>query len=293
MKVLLYIIIILIIVILIVIFESLREHKIFNVKTYRITNDKIPDVFKNTKIVMLSDLHNACYGTNNKLLYKKIEDLKPDLIIIAGDMPVSNSKNYENNIKTAEFISVLSDIADIYYGVGNHERRMRDRDYLKRDWDNYYNIIYKRNGIHKIYYMDNKKISVLKDGGKINIYGLDLDLSYYQHFSKKELSEKHIDNILGKADKSDFNIMIAHNPEYFKCYAAWGADLVLSGHVHGGMIRIPIFGGVVSPKPRLFPHYDYGKYQEAGSTMLLSNGLGSHSVKIRFNNVPEIVLIDL
>lgn len=293
MKVLLYIIIILIIAALIVVSESIREHKKFNVKTYKITNDKVPDTFKNTRIVMLSDLHNACYGKDNEVLYNRIKELKPDFIIIAGDMPVANSENKTLNFKTAEFIVKISDIADIYYGVGNHERRMLESVHLKKDWIKYQSILNNNSKNKKIYYMDNKRLSVSKGGKRINIFGLDLELAYYQRFSKKNLSEAEIIKNLGRPDKEEYNILIAHNPEFFESYVEWGADLILSGHIHGGMVRLPFIGGVVSPKPRLFPHYDYGEYKKDNTIMILSGGLGSHSIKLRLNNVPELILIEL
>ena len=292
MKVLLYIFIILIIFIASVILESNREHKNFKLTTYKLTNDKIPDTFKNKRIIVFSDLHNTFYGNDNEVLYKKIKELKPDFIILAGDMPVANSKNSELNLKTASFIAKLLDISDVYYGVGNHEKRMIESEPLKADWEKYYNIISSYKGKHKLYYMDNKKYSVTYGNRSINIYGLDIDLSYYQRFANINLTENEIVNMLGKTNPNEFNILIAHNPDYFTSYTKWGADLILSGHVHGGMVRLPFIGGVISPKPKLFPHFDYGEYNKDNSTMLLSNGLGSHSVKLRINNIPEIIVIE-
>ncbi|MBQ9277426.1 MAG: metallophosphoesterase [Lachnospiraceae bacterium] len=292
MKVLLYILIILIVLIIVIVLESIREHKIFKVKTYIISNDKVPDSFRKKRIVVFSDLHNTFYGDKNEKILSKIKALKPDIIILAGDMPVANSENRENNLKTAGFIAKLLDIADIYYGVGNHEKRMAKLEHLKADWEKYIGIISNYNGKHKLYYLDNKKISLNYDESRINIYGLDLELSYYQRFSKKTLSPEEISGNLGIPNPDEFNILIAHNPEYFKSYIEWGADLILSGHVHGGMVRLPIIGGVISPKPELFPHFDYGQYKKDNSIMILSNGLGSHSIKLRINNIPEILLIE-
>ena len=285
--------IILLIAILIVVIESIREHKKFKVTRYKISNEKIPDEFKNTKLLVLSDLHNAFYGKENEKLFNKIRELKPDFIILAGDMPVANTKNAENNIKTAKSIIKLSETADVFYGIGNHEKRMMVKDFLKDNWDEYYNIVKNHKGTHDFYIMNNKKIEIEREDKKINIYGLDLELSYYQRFSRLRPDVTDIEKSIGKPDKDKFNMLIAHNPEYFDIYEKWGADLTFSGHVHGGMIRLPVIGGVISPKPRLFPHYDYGKYEKNGRIMLLSSGIGSHSVKIRFNNIPEILLVEL
>ena len=98
---------------------------------------------------------------------------------------------------------------------------------------------------------------------------------------------------LGMPKEGAYNILVAHNPDYFGAYEKWGANLVLSGHNHGGLVRIPFIGGVISPRLHIFPKYTYGLYESSGTKMLLSNGLGSHSLKIRVNNIPEIVFIQI
>ena len=80
---------------------------------------------------------------------------------------------------------------------------------------------------------------------------------------------------------------------YFKDYANWGANLTFSGHVHGGIMQVPFIGGVISPKLKLFPEYDKGLFENSGKYMILSGGLGNHTIKFRINNLPEIVLVTL
>ena len=99
----------------------------------------------------------------------------------------------------------------------------------------------------------------------------------------------YLEKKLGRPDRSRFNILIAHNPSYFPAYAEFGADLVLSGHVHGGIARIPFLGGVISPALRLFPKYDGGRYREGESVMILGRGLGTHTIPVRFLNPGELV----
>lgn len=292
LKVFIYILIFCVVFILFIVLESIREHKIFKVKKYEISNEKIPEAFKNTRIIMLSDVHNTFYGVENERVLNTIREINPDFIILAGDIPVANTKHGKLNLKAAKFVTELSEITDVYYGLGNHEERMIEKDLLKDDWDNYYKIISSYRGSHKIIFMNNNKLSVKKNRESINIYGLNLELKYYQRFSNCILNPEDITDKLGELNKDKYNILIAHNPDYFESYVGYGADLILSGHVHGGMVRLPLIGGVVSPKPRLFPHYDYGLYVKNNSTMILSNGLGSHSVKLRINNVPEMVVIE-
>jgi hypothetical protein len=127
----------------------------------------------------------------------------------------------------------------------------------------------------------------------IVIYGSQIDRKYYKRFKIQPMERNYLESILGQPDRTVYNILIAHNPDYFPYYAEWGADLVLSGHIHGGMIRIPFINkGVVSPAVRLFPKYDGGMYREKESTMILSRGLGMHTIPIRLFNPAELVTID-
>ena len=94
-------------------------------------------------------------------------------------------------------------------------------------------------------------------------------------------------------NKNEFNILLAHTPFYFDEYEKWGADLTLCGHVHGGIVRLPLVGGLLSPDRKFFPKYDLGEYIKNKSTMIVSKGLGGSMVLIRVNCKPEIVNIKL
>ena len=100
-----------------------------------------------------------------------------------------------------------------------------------------------------------------------------------------------VDRYVGHSDNSRYQVLIAHNPLYFPQYAAWGADLTVSGHVHGGIIRLPLLGGVISPAIVLFPKYDGGKFEIDGKNMILSRGLGTHSIHVRMFNPCELCII--
>ena len=107
------------------------------------------------------------------------------------------------------------------------------------------------------------------------------------------MAEDYLAGILGAPETDTYTILIAHNPDYFPEYAAWGADLVLSGHVHGGIARLPLLGGVLSPAYRLFPKYDGGMFRENNSIMILGRGLGTHTIPVRFLNPGELVVVEL
>ena len=254
----------------------------FRVVKYSLGSHKIKEEHK---YIVLSDLHNKSYGKKNERLLKKIHKLSPEAILIAGDILTAKpGKSYEVAL---ELMKELAQKYPIYYGMGNHETRL----FL-------YPEVYGEMG--KNYEEDLKKIQVqlMRNESRecqdnIRITGLDMKREYYKRFHKKPMDKDYLRNTLGTVKTEEYEILLAHNPDYFEEYAAWGADLVLSGHVHGGMMRLPILGGVVSPAFRVFPKYDGGIFKEGKSTMILSRGLGMHTIPIRIFNPGELILIEL
>ena len=255
--------------------KSRYECGSFVVTRYTVRTDK--DIKSPVKIVALADLHNAEFGEGNSELLRAVEGESPDMIILAGDMITLNEA--ETNLKTAGVVEKLSLIAPVYYGIGNHEMRYQNMD-------RYMNIAGER-----VHFLTDEKLED-EDTGPV-IYGLDLDRSYYTRFYTKPLSAEELSSRLGFKESEKFNILIAHNPEYFEAYAGWGADLVFAGHIHGGLVRLPLLGGMISPRLKPFPKYDYGRYEKGRTTMLLTNGLGTHLIKLRVFNKPEIMSVTL
>lgn len=236
--------------------------------------------------VVLADMHNKSFGKENEKLLQKIREIDPDMILIAGDM--LNAKPGADFSKTAAFLKRLAEEYKIIYGMGNHEHRIslypEVYGSMKQD---YWNAIKHENIIPLV----NEKIEFEKNG--IVIYGSQTDKRFYKRFKLQKMEESYLPKLLGECKEKYFNILLAHNPDYFENYAAWGADLVLSGHVHGGIVRLPFLGGVISPACRLFPKYDGGIFREGRSTMLLSRGLGSHTIPVRMFNPGELHVIHL
>lgn len=283
---LLLILLIIIIGIIVIVVISHIENKKLRVTTYHISDVKIPRAFQGYKIVMLSDLHNNSFGINNVELLAKIDSINPDIVILAGDMMVGRPNT---PTKVAEnFVNALVEKYPVYYGIGNHELRVQLYDKYKDMWEKYFNNIDKR-----VVWLDNKKVYITIEGENICLYGLDIDKEYYSRHISREMDVSYIEEVLGDIDSSLYNIMIAHNPEYFDTYAKWGADLTLSGHNHGGIVNLPFVGGVISTRARLFPKYDRGLFTKDYKKLILSSGLGSHTIKISFNNIPEIIDIRL
>ena len=236
--------------------------------------------------VLLSDLHSKSFGAQNEKLLKAIDELSPDAVLSAGDMfTAQRSEKYK---VAAALMEQLSAKYPIYYGMGNHEHRVASEPEKFEDiYDRYMESLHKA-GIEPLI---NENVSI--PSANINVCGLQMDRHYYGKFRKKTMSKTYLKDILGKADADSFQILIAHNPDYFEEYAEWGADLVVSGHVHGGLMKLPILGGVLSPRLILFPEYDGGRFECDDSIMILSRGLGTHTLPIRIFNPGELVLVRL
>ena len=127
----------------------------------------------------------------------------------------------------------------------------------------------------------------------IDLYALSIPRVYYERKARVNLRGEDVKRLLGEADSNRFSLLLAHNPEYFKGYADWKPDLVISGHNHGGIARLPFIGGLISPRFKLFPHYDGGLFEEYGSKMILGRGIGSHTIPFRFLNPGELIVIHL
>lgn len=255
----------------------------FIIREYTCASDKL---HKDGRFILLSDLHNKSFGKNNDKLYNAIVKQKPDGILIAGDMYTSEVN--ERYLETAEFVSRLSEKYSVYYGNGNHEHKTRIEPEIFGDMYEDYMGRVKSAGTTVLINED-----VMLPPYNMNIYGLEMERSYYKKFSNRHMETTYLEKLLGKPDPDSFNLLIAHNPEYFETYAKWGADLTVSGHVHGGLMRLPVLGGVISPKLRIFPRYDGGRFEKEGKIMILSRGLGTHTLPIRIFNPGELIVIHL
>jgi len=272
-------VIILVILLWVMVFDSNR----FVIVRHSLSDRRIK---KPCRAVVLADLHNKCYGKNNEQLLAAVKDCKPDFILVAGDIPTAKKGK---GLEIA--ISLMSELAKdypVYYASGNHEHRMKLYPETYGDMGERYEEALREAGVHRLV---NEHISLEENG--IQIYGSEIDKSFYKRFGVQPMGADYMESILGKSGKGQYTVLIAHNPDYFPQYAAWGADLVLSGHIHGGIVRVPIWGkGVVSPNVRLFPKYDGGIFKEDKSAMLLSRGLGMHTIPVRLFNPGELLVVD-
>lgn len=259
----------------------------FETVHYHLTSEKLRS---ETTIVMLADLHNHQYGEENSVLLEEIRKNEPDLICIAGDMLIGNSRiPYDAGQKLV--LSLAKEYA-VFYGLGNHEARLlHDREIYGNRYEKYMEPIL--NAGVKVLIDSDTKIIVKENC--FQIYGYDLPMKYFEKFNRYVFEEAQMKEALGACEKDSgcYQILLAHNPVYFRQYASWGADLTLSGHLHGGIIRLPLVGGIITPQAKLFPRYSAGCYTSNEKRMIVSKGLGTHTIPIRFNNRPELSVIHL
>lgn len=255
---------------------------------YTLYNKKIKEGLDGCRFVFLSDLHNCVYGNGNRILMKAIREIKPDGILVGGDMMVA--KGQRDISVPVELLTQLSKDYLIFAGNGNHELRMKcNPQVYGRLYEDYVDKLTSCG----IIMLENESAVFERRQEILKIYGLDIPAKYFRKLRKYPMGSSFIANAVGESPKKEFSILLAHNPGYFNEYAGWGADISLSGHYHGGTIRLPGIGGVMTPDFELFPRYDTGLFYNGSKAMIVSSGLGTHSINLRINNPPQLVVITL
>lgn len=250
-------------------------------------NVKSPKLKKNIRICHLSDLHGWQYGKDNENLIKAIDELSPDMIIFSGDSLTASSPR-KTWLREKNLIKELASRFPVYAANGNHESELR---WYYEGFDGFYDTYISDMDEFGVKLLNNESLN-LDDYG-IRLTGLELPHPFFRKVIIRKMADSTMNELIGEPDDERFNLLIAHNPQYFPKYAGWGADLTLSGHIHGGIIKLPILGGVISPAFILFPKYDGGLFRIKDHTMVLSRGLGTHTIPIRVFNPGELVVIDL
>lgn len=246
----------------------------------------LPKLKKECRLVLISDVHNKVYGDKNTLFIKAVQNINPDFIVLAGDLVTSRAG--EDMTPGIQLARELCREFPVYYGLGNHESKIKEQ---RDKFGDQFEMLKTDLEVENMQLLENKSVELAEYN--IRITGLELSLEYFVHFKRTEMEEGYLERMVGTADDRMCNLLIAHNPDYFPEYARWGAQLVLSGHVHGGIMRLPLLGGVIAPSYRLFPKYDGGIYRENGAVMLLGRGMGSHTLPFRFFNPAQLYVVTL
>lgn len=245
-----------------------------------INSEKMPTPFNGLKIVQVSDLHNAEFGDDQSRLLKAVKDASPDLIAVTGDLIDSRHTDVE---KAMKFINGAIKIAPVYYVTGNHEARIAEYAELEEQMTEAGVVI-----------LRNESTTIERGGESILLLGLD-DPAFTKKEDASGESKTMIDTKLKDmlSECGGYTILLSHRPELLDVYADNNIDLVLSGHAHGGQVRLPFVGGLVAPNQGFLPEYSEGMYEKNQTKMVVSRGLGNSIAPIRINNRPELVVITL
>ncbi len=244
-----------------------------------IASERLPKEFDGYRIAHVSDLHNTELGTDHVKLLDMLQEAKPDMIAITGDLIDSRRTDIDVALR---FIDAAMKIAPCYYVTGNHEARAAD-----------YNAL--RDGLTErgVVVLEDESVYIERAESKIALLGVN-DPSFQTDDLLGD-SEAGMKSKLKEIESGEKNytILLSHRPELFEAYAENNLDLVLSGHAHGGQFRIPFVGGLAAPNQGLFPKYDAGLYTQENTNMVVSKGIGNSIVPFRFCNRPEVILIEL
>lgn len=261
-----------------------RSNFSFEQKTYQVSSPKIPNAFNDFTICQVSDLHGHLFGDQGQDLLDAIKEGKPDIIVLTGDVVSISMEEVkkEEKDRLSHFLKALAQIAQTFYIPGNHELGMEEvrPDFYLKD------LLQEA----KITDLSNRTLPLLRAGKKIYLSGLKEGLNFYRDSANQTLL---VHEFIERGSEEDFHILLAHNPLYWSEYKAWGADLTLSGHVHGGGICLPLIGGLFSPEVAFFPRYDKGLFEDDPYVMVVSAGLGNSGIPFRLFNPEELVFFKL
>ena len=224
----------------------------------------LPAAFDGFRIAHISDFHSS--GRMTKKVIEKLKLAKPDIICITGDL--MDSRDDTADVALA-FVEEAVKIAPCYFVTGNHEKLISEELYTAL-----------LQGLQEkgVILLDDRAVFLQKNGAEVILAG---------HFWGDTDEIDSISNFDG------YRILLSHQPESFLDYAEAKYDLVLVGHAHGGQFRLPFLGGVYAPGQGFFPEYDAGIYSQNQTDMIVSRGIGNSTIPLRFNNRPEIVLVEL
>ncbi len=274
------------VIVIVSLFWQRQELKKFRVTQYETASLKVG---KEIKIVLISDLHSFTYGKDNEPLLQAVRRAAPDLILIPGDLIVTKkTEKYETALRFLRALSKLQ--VPVFFSNGNHESKAQ-----QPDADSYAAYQRYRNEMERlgVTVLNNQSRIIQAGGTSVRISGLELPLSCYKKGKKPYLKEDGIKKLLGSASKEHLQILLAHHPAFAGQYAAWGADVTVCGHNHGGLVCIPGLGSVISPQFIPFPKYDAGEFTIGGRKVYISRGLGTHTFHIRVFNRAELVVISI
>lgn len=243
------------------------------VETVELFFESLPPQFDGLRVAELSDLHGRSFGENNVRLLRTLQKARPDMICICGDL-----FDEKTDLTMLEpLLTGLTDIAPVYYVTGNHEWQVKNlREILQkmRAWG--------------VTVLENEGRVLSRGGAEMVVAGVHDPCGPYDMKTPAALVRE-----LRSAQGNDFILMLSHRNDELAMWSQLGVQLVLSGHCHGGVVRLPFVGGVFGTRRELFPEYDAGVYRQDGTTLFVSRGLGYTNVHFRLFNRPHVPIMIL
>ena len=249
------------------------ENNVIVTEEFQLSSDRVPAAFDGFRIVEIADLHGKSFGPDSEDLLRAVREAEPDLIAIDGDLA-----DEETDLSVIQvLVEGLTEIAPTYYVTGNHEWVMEDRDALL--------AILEGAGVAVLH---NEFYLLTKDGESIVLAGVDDPNGPYDQKTPEELVSE-----IRAACGDPYILMLAHRNDQLDLWSALAVDTVLTGHGHGGVVRLPFAGGLIGVNRELFPYYTAGLYSQGRTDMIVSRGLGNSVVNFRLFNRPHLPVIVL
>lgn len=261
--------------------QHLQNHSLKTVR-HELEYTDLPESLEGYRIVQISDLHGAQFGPENRHLEETIDALKPDVLCMTGDMVHARG---DNGDAVFHLLSHLKGNYPKLYITGNHEiyrRRLTGREEVERQ--SYYANLEGRGVI----LLRNERYDLPTH--PITFYGVEDNYHFYKEGGGETLLPE---SLIGRVSQDTFPVALVHRPNHFLKFQESGVRLMLSGHTHGGIIRLPVLGGVLSPDRILFPEYDKGLFKVQGAFLHVSSGLGNSKPMVKLGNRPEVILFTL
>lgn len=251
-------------------------NRTLQVESFHVSFDTLPAGFDGCRVVVLSDLHGAEFGEDNEKLFEAVAAQNPEYIFFLGDLEDRFRGAQEGYPETVA--AGLTAIAPTYYVTGNHEWANGEVRELKRTLAAY-----------GVTVLTNEYTTLTRGGDSILLAGIDDPNGFADQKTPEDLFAQ-----ISAAAPDCFCLLLAHRGNRFPTqYSLLGADLVLSGHGHGGVWRLPFTDGLIGNEFELFPSYMAGFYEENGSMLFATRGLGNSGRSFRIGNRPEIAVLTL
>ena len=247
---------------------------VLSVEEFAFTGARLPAGWDGGRLVVLSDLHGKRFGRQNSRLLEAVRKAGPDVICLCGDM----MDEWSGTEYLRPLLEGLVEIAPVYYVTGNHEWAIGDVPELKETLT-----------AHGVTVLSNQFVTLERNGDSVVLAGIDDPNGYADQKTPEELAAE-----IYAACGDPFWMLLAHrNNRFSSQYSKLGADLVFSGHAHGGLIRLPFTDGLFSHDWDLLPSHTAGLYEENGSCLFVTRGLGNSGATFRLFNRPEVAMVTL